>query len=93
MAEETLQKTQVNRKQRIGTVVSDRCDKTIVVRVDRRVQHPLYKKVVIRSRKYHVHDEHNDARVGDKVRISETRPLSKMKRWELTEVQQRAVTD
>lgn len=93
MAEETQEKTQVNRKQRVGTVISDRCDKTIVVRVDRRVQHPLYKKVVIRSRKYHVHDEHNDARVGDRVRISETRPLSKMKRWELTEVQQRAVTD
>ena len=93
MAEETSEKSKVNRKQRVGKVVSDGCDKTIVVRVDRRVQHPLYKKVVIRSRKYHVHDEHNDARVGDKVRISETRPLSKMKRWELTEVQQRAVTD
>mgnify|MGYP006277319473 CR=1 FL=1 len=90
---ETSENKQSTRKERIGTVVSDQSDKTIVIRVDRRMQHPLYKKVVIRSRKYHAHDEHNDARVGDKVRIAETRPLSKMKRWELTEVLQRAVTE
>lgn len=87
------QKAWTRRKERIGIVAGDQSDKTIVVRVDRRVQHPLYKKVVLRSKKFHAHDEHNEAHVGDKVRIGETRPLSKMKRWELLEVVQRAVTE
>ena len=74
------------RKERVGEVVSSKQDKTIVVRVDRRSAHKLYKKVIIRSSKYHVHDPENSASVGDVVRISETRPYSKMKRWRLLEI-------
>jgi small subunit ribosomal protein S17 len=69
------------RKVRVGVVVSDKADKTIVVRVDRRLTHPLYGKNVGRSKKYQVHDEKNEYKVGDTVRITETRPLSKTKRW------------
>ena len=68
-----------------GTVVSDKTDKTIVVEVERRYTHPLYKKVVRRSKKYHAHDEANSAKVGDRVRIQETAPISKTKRWRLVE--------
>ncbi len=64
-----------------GTVVSDKADKTVVVRVDRRVMHPLYKKVVRRSKRYAAHDDENRCTVGDVVRIAESRPLSKHKRW------------
>jgi small subunit ribosomal protein S17 len=78
------------RKTVIGEVVSDRPDRTIVVRVNRRVPHPLYGKVVRRSSKYTTHDEKNDARMGDTVLIMETRPLSKTKRWRLVEIFQRA---
>ena len=77
------------RKQRAGVVVSDRMDKTVVVRVERRVQHPLYKKGVMRSRKLHVHDPENEYRVGDEVRIQETRRLSKKKNWRVTELLKR----
>ncbi len=77
------------RKERRGTVVSDRADKTVVVRVDRRISHPLYRKAMIRSKKYHVHDEENEYRVGDVVRIQETRPLSKLKRWRVIELLER----
>ena len=70
-----------HRKVRIGVVVSDKADKTIVVKVERRFAHPLYGKGVTRTKKYHVHDEKNEYRVGDTVRITETRPLSKTKRW------------
>ena len=66
-----------------GTVVSDKNDKTVVVEVERRYTHPLYKKVVRRSKKYHAHDEANAAKVGDRVRIRETAPISKNKRWTL----------
>jgi small subunit ribosomal protein S17 len=69
------------RKTRVGVVVSDKAHKTIVVRVDRRLAHPLYGKSVARSKRYHVHDEKNEYKVGDTVRITETRPLSKTKRW------------
>jgi small subunit ribosomal protein S17 len=69
------------RKIRVGVVVSDKAHKTIVVRVDRRLAHPLYGKSVARSKRYHVHDEKNEYKVGDTVRITETRPLSKTKRW------------
>jgi small subunit ribosomal protein S17 len=79
-----------NRKERQGVVVSDVQDKTIVVRVDRRTTHPLYGKSLRVSKKYHVHDEANDANVGDTVRIVETRPISKLKRWRLAEVVERA---
>jgi small subunit ribosomal protein S17 len=71
-----------------GTVVSDKNDKTIVVEVERRYTHPLYKKVVRRSKKYHAHDENNQAKVGDRVRIQETAPISKSKRWMLVEAPQ-----
>lgn len=64
-----------------GTVVSDGADKTIVVRIERRVMHPLYKKVIRRSKKYMAHDAKNDCKVGDIVRIRECRPISKSKRW------------
>ena len=82
--------TRNERKTRIGTVVSDRMDKTVVVAVERRSAHPIYGKQMLRTRKFHVHDEENDARPGDKVRIMETRPLSKTKRWRLVEILSRA---
>jgi small subunit ribosomal protein S17 len=78
------------RKVRQGLVVSDKQDKTVVVRVDRRTTDPTYGKIETRSKKYHVHDEDNDANFGDTVRIVETRPLSKTKRWRLAEVLERA---
>jgi small subunit ribosomal protein S17 len=71
-----------------GRVVSDKSEKTITVLVERRVMHPLYKKFITRSKKYHAHDEENRCKVGDLVRIRECRPLSKTKRWEvITEAQ------
>ena len=78
------------RKVRVGVVVSDRMDKTVLVRVDRRVRHPLYKKTVARSNKLAAHDETNDAHVGDTVKVMETRPLSKSKRWRVVEIVERA---
>lgn len=77
------------RKTRVGSVVSDRMDKTIVVSVERRFAHPLYGKQVTRHKKYYAHDQENEARNGDVVRIVETRPLSKLKRWRLVEVVRR----
>jgi len=78
------------RKVRTGVVVADKMDKTVVVRIDRRTLHPVYKKTVQRSSKFAAHDEHNDARVGDLVRVMETRPLSKTKHWRVVEVIERA---
>ena len=78
------------RKVRQGVVVSDKMDKTIVVLVERRTTHPLYHKIIKKSEKFHVHDEENSAGRGDFVRIVETRPLSKQKRWRLLEVLERA---
>jgi small subunit ribosomal protein S17 len=78
------------RKVRVGVVVSDGMDKTVVVRIDRQVRHPLYGKTVRRSSKLAAHDEGNDAHVGDTVRVTETRPLSKTKRWRVVEVVERA---
>ena len=66
-----------------GTVVSDKCDKTVIVRVERRFMHPLYKKYITRSKRYAAHDEDNRHKVGDKVSIRECRPLSRTKRWEV----------
>ena len=79
-----------DRKTRQGLVVSDKMDKTVIVRVDRRTTHPLYRKTVTRSARLHAHDETNDVRVGDTVRITETRPLSKKKRWRVVQVLERA---
>ncbi|MBW3601701.1 MAG: 30S ribosomal protein S17 [Actinobacteria bacterium] len=78
------------RKVRRGVVLSDRMDKTVVVSVQRRTTHPLYRKTLNRSEKYRAHDETNDVHVGDTVRIAETRPLSKTKRWRVVEVVERA---
>lgn len=77
---------QVNRKSRTGTVVSDINDKTIIVEIVRQAPHRLYRKVIRRTKRYHVHDAENLATVGDIVRIEECRPISKTKRWQLTEV-------
>ena len=78
------------RKVRTGVVVSDKMDKTVVVRIDRQVRHSLYGKTVRRSSKLAAHDEQNDAHVGDTVRLMETRPLSKSKRWRVVEIVERA---
>jgi small subunit ribosomal protein S17 len=78
------------RKVRIGVVVSDGRDKTVTVEVPSSVKHPRYDKIVRRSTKLHAHDEANDAHVGDTVRIVETRPLSKQKRWRVVEIVERA---
>ncbi len=78
------------RKVRVGVVTSDQRDKTVTVEVPNQMSHPRYDKVVRRSTKFHAHDETNDAKVGDTVRIMETRPLSKQKRWRVVEVVERA---
>ncbi|MGQ4807738.1 30S ribosomal protein S17 [Candidatus Entotheonellaceae bacterium PAL068K] len=79
------------RKVLLGEVMSNRMQKTITVKVERRVRHPIYERVVKRSKKFHVHDEHEQCQIGDQVRIIETRPLSKTKRWRLLNiVRQRA---
>ncbi len=79
-----------SRKERQGVVVSAAGDKTCVVMVEDRKRHPLYGKMITRSVKFHTHDENNDCGVGDKVRIMETRPVSKMKRWRLIEIVEKA---
>jgi small subunit ribosomal protein S17 len=78
------------RKLRTGVVVSDRIDKTVVVRVESRKAHPLYEKMVRRTSKLHAHDEANQAKVGDLVRLMETRPLSRTKRWRVVEIVEKA---
>ena len=84
MADRTFRKT------RVGKVVSDKMDKTIVVAIADSVQHPLYKKTIKRTYKLKAHDENNECRVGDTVRVMETRPLSKDKRWRLVEIIEKA---
>ena len=78
------------RKLRVGVVVSDKMQKTVVVQIDRRMPHPVYGKMVTRSKRLKAHDEENSAKLGDTVRIMETRPLSKYKRWRLVEIVERA---
>jgi len=78
------------RKTRIGLVVSDKMAKTVVVSIERRVQHPVYGKMIRRTKKLKAHDEQNEAKTGDTVRIMETRPLSKDKRWRVVEIIERA---
>ena len=78
------------RKTRVGRVVSDKMQKTVVVAIERRVPHPVYGKMVTRTKKVKAHDEENAAKAGDLVRIAETRPLSKDKRWRLVEIVERA---
>jgi small subunit ribosomal protein S17 len=78
-----------HRKERVGKVISNKMTKTIVVRVQRRYEHPRFKKIVTAYKKLYVHDEKGEAQVGDRVRIQETRPLSKLKRWRLVEILER----
>ena len=73
-------------KERVGDVVSDKMDKTVVVAIENRSPHPKYGKIVVRTKKYKVHDEENQCKIGDRVRIKETRPLSKTKRWTVAEI-------
>jgi small subunit ribosomal protein S17 len=80
-----------HRKERVGEVISNQMTKTIVVRVERRYPHPKFKKVVTGYKKFYAHDEKREAKVGDRVRIEETRPLSKTKRWRLVEVVERGI--
>ena len=77
------------RKERIGVVVSNKMDKTIVVAIEDHVKHPLYKKIVKKTYKLKAHDENNECNIGDKVKVMETRPLSKDKRWRLVEVMEK----
>ena len=79
-----------SRKTRVGKVVSNKMDKTIVVAVENRVPHPLYKKIIKRTYKLKAHDENNDCTIGDRVRVMETRPLSKDKRWRLIDIIEKA---
>ena len=78
------------RKTRVGKVISDKMDKTIVVAIEDHVKHPLYKKIVKRTYKLKAHDENNECRIGDRVKVMETRPLSKDKRWRLVEIMEKA---
>lgn len=94
MAEETKNlESRGHRKQRVGEVVSNKMTKTIVVRVERRFPHPQFKKIVTSYKKLYAHDEKAEAKIGDTVRIEETRPLSKLKRWRLVEVVERGATE
>jgi small subunit ribosomal protein S17 len=79
-----------NRKNRVGTVINNKMDKTVTVIIERLIEHPLYHKVVRKRKKVLVHDENNNCHVGDKVRIFETRPLSKRKRWKVDEILERS---
>jgi len=78
------------RKERVGTVVSDKMDKTVVVATERLMAHPKYKRRIRRTKTFKAHDEANEAKVGDRVRVMETRPLSKDKRWRIVEIVERA---
>ncbi len=86
----TTQETRARRKVRIGRVVSDKMDKTVVVEVTRQFPHRLYKKIIKRSKRFKVHDEENACSVGDVVRIMETRPLSRHKRWRVVTILEKA---
>jgi len=90
MSEATTTTARARRKVRDGVVVSNKMDKTIVIAIVERVRHPKYDKFVTRTKKLYVHDEANDAKVGDRVRVTETRPLSKTKRWRVVEILERA---
>lgn len=90
MTEVEQQQARGNRKSRRGVVVSKSGDKTVVVQVERKYRHPLYGKEMRSFRKFHAHDEKNEARVGDKVRIVECRPMSRMKRWRCVQIERAA---
>ncbi|MFW2331079.1 MAG: 30S ribosomal protein S17 [Nitrospinota bacterium] len=86
----SLKESVKNRKHRVGVVVSNKMNKSAVVAVKRMTTHKMFKKIISRTKKYHIHDESNELGIGDKVKIGETRPLSKLKRWELLEVLERS---
>ena len=90
MMAETTEKVQGRRKEVVGEVVANKMHKTIVVQVTRKKAHPFYGRVIARNKKFYAHDESNQAHVGDLVRIEETRPLSKLKRWKLKEIVRKA---
>jgi len=90
VSDEQAQQQRSRRKVRVGVVVSDAMDKTVFVRIDRKIRHPHYKKTVARGSKLAAHDENNEAHVGDTVRVMETRPLSRTKRWRIVEIVERA---
>ena len=80
-----------NKRTLVGRVVSDKMDKTVTVLIERRVKHPMYEKIIVRSKKYHAHNENNEAKSGDLVQIEECRPLSKTKAWVVTKLLEKAV--
>ena len=88
--QQTQTVNRASRKTRTGIVVSDKMEKTVVVSIERRVQHPVYGKMVRRTKRFKAHDERNEAKTGDTVRIMETRPMSKDKRWRVVEIVERA---
>jgi len=89
--EQTTEPRNQHKNEKVGEVVSTKMQKTIVVQVSRRVPHPLYRRIVMKHKKFYAHDEENTARVGDVVRIVECRPMSKLKRWRLSDVIRRSV--
>ena len=86
-----MSETRNERKTKIGKVVSDKMEKTVTVLIERRVKHPIYDKIIVRSKKYHAHNDDNQAQKGDLVEIQETRPLSKTKSWAVTKLLEKAV--
>jgi len=86
-----MENMQKNKKELLGLIVSDKMDKSVVVQIERFVQHKVYKKYMKRYKKYHAHDEKNECRIGDTVKIIETRPLSKLKRFRVSEIVKKAV--
>lgn len=86
-----MENTKSNKKELIGLIVSDKMDKSVVVRVERFVQHTVYKKYIKRYKNYHAHDEKNECAIGDEVKIIETRPISKLKRFRVAEIVKKAV--
>jgi small subunit ribosomal protein S17 len=85
-----MESTRGDRKVRMGVVVSDKMDKTVVFEVERKTQHPKYKRVIKRTTRFKAHDENNECKIGDKIKVMETRPLSKDKRWRVIEILERA---
>ncbi len=86
-----MEDIQKNRRELLGLIVSDKMDKSVVVQVERFIQHKVYKKFIKRYKKYHAHDENNECNIGDTVKIVETRPLSKLKRFRVCEIVKKAV--
>jgi small subunit ribosomal protein S17 len=85
-----MTETTTNKRTLIGRVVSDKMEKTVTVLVERRVKHPMYGKIITTSKKYHAHNENNEAKTGDKVEIEETRPISRTKAWKVAKLLEKA---